>query len=466
MERLQTLWEFLRTSFWFVPSLMAVGAVGLTAVTIAVERPMTEIGPGTPWFLFVGNPGDARAVLSTILSSMITMASLVFSITMVVLTLAASQFGPRLIRSFMANPQTQIVLGTFVMTIMYCLLVFPVVDLREVEEPLPHASVSIALALTIISTGLLVLFLHSLARSIVSETVIERVGNELDELLDEMEPLGAADPPEPADPGLLPGDFEERAAFLGPHRAGYVQAIQFADLTAAAAKADVLIVLYFRAGHYVVPGAREIGVYPGERLDEALATDIRGAIITGVHRTPVQDPDFSVRHLDEIADRALSAAVNDPYTAVAVIDRLSASLCKLMGRALPGGVFRDEHGVLRVACTKSTYAGLLEASFNQIRQIGAGTPIVVLHLLEAIGRIAEHVRLPTQHAPLSEQAQVILEAARRSVPDDFDRRRIEERYLAVRRSLARAAAAWTGPAERDSRGRPPRATQISRPVDP
>src|SRR5690606_11797847 len=118
--------------------------------------------------------------------------------------------GPRLIRNFMANPQTQFVLGTFVMTIMYCLLVFPVVDLRQIEAPLPHVSVSIALGLTVTSTGLLVLFLHSLARSIVSETVIERVGNELDELLDEMEPLDAADPAETADPSLLPADFEEQ----------------------------------------------------------------------------------------------------------------------------------------------------------------------------------------------------------------------------------------------------------------
>jgi len=440
MERLQTLWEFLRTSFWFVPSLMVVGAVGLMVVTLVAERPMTEVGPSTPWYLFVGNPADARAVLSTVLSSMITMASLVFSITMVVLTLAADQFGPRLIRSFMANPQTQFVLGTFVMTIMYCLLVFPVVDLRKVEKPLPHVSVSIALGLTIISTGLLVLFLHSLARSIVSETVIERVGNELDELLDEMAPLGVSGPAETADPSLLPADLEERAAFLGPRRSGYVQAIQFAALAAAATRADVLIVLYFRAGHYVVPGAREMAVYPGERLDEALAAEIRDAIITGVHRTSVQDPDFSLRHLDEIADRALSRAVNDPYTAVAVIDRLSASLCKLMGRALPGGVFRDARGVLRVACTHPTYAGLIEAGFNQIRQNGAGMPIIVLHLLEAIGRIAEHVRLPAQHAALSEQAQVIMEAARGSVSDSFDRGKIEERYLAVQKILDRVAA--------------------------
>lgn len=156
MERLRTLWEFFRTSFWFVPSLMAAGAAGLMAFTVAVERMTTGAGPDTPWYLYVAEPTDARAVLSTILSSIITMVSLVFSITMVVLTLAASQFGPRLIRSFMANPQTQMVLGTFVMTIVYCLLVLPTVDLRHGAERLPYLSVSIALVLTILSTGLLV----------------------------------------------------------------------------------------------------------------------------------------------------------------------------------------------------------------------------------------------------------------------------------------------------------------------
>ncbi|MXQ10502.1 DUF2254 domain-containing protein [Microvirga makkahensis] len=444
MERLRTLWEFLRTSFWFVPSLMAAGAVGLVALTIWVERSMTAASPSIPWFLYVGEPADAETVLSTILSSMITMATLVFSITMVVLTLAASQFGPRLIRSFMANPQTQVVLGTFVMTIVYCLLVLPVVGSREGSGKLPYASVSIALALTILSIGLLVLFLHILARSIVSETVIERVGNELDELLDELAPLDATGPTEVPTQQLLPADFEQRAAFFGSQEPGYVQAIQFERLVAIAEKAEALIVLYFRAGHYVVPGSREFAVYPGERLNKELRAEIQDAILTGVHRTPVQDPDFSLRHLDEIADRALSAAVNDPYTAVAVIDRLSASLCKLMSRALPAGVFRGRDGALRLACTQPTYGGLIEAGFNQIRQNGAGMPIIVLHLLEAIERVGEHVRLPVQHEALAEQARVIMEAARSRVRDEFDRQRIEERYATVQQALDRAATVMGG----------------------
>lgn len=449
MERLRTTWDFLRTSFWFVPVLMVIGAVGLAILTIAVEQRMTQAGPDIPWFVFIGDPSDAQNVLSTILSSMITMASLVFSITMVVLTLAASQFGPRLIRNFMANPQTQVVLGTYVMTIVYCLLALPALEFRQTPERLPYASVSVALVLTLISIVLLVLFLDNLARSIVSETVIERVGHELDELLDELEPLCEAETQAHAEQ-FLPADFDQRAAFFGPREAGYVLAIQFEELTAAAAKADVFIGLYFRAGHYVVPGAPEIAVYPEERFDQDLKAEIRRVIITGVHRTPVQDIDFSIRHLDEIADRALSPAVNDPYTAVAVIDRLSASLCKLMGRSLPEAVFKDTAGIVRVLCTEATYSGLIGASFNQIRQNGTGTPIIVLHLLEAIERIAHHVLLPEQHAALSEHAEAIMRAAQLRIEDSLDRRIINERYLAVQRSLARVEQPWSrqkGPRE-------------------
>lgn len=166
------IWDRLRTSFWFVPSLMALAAAGLMMLTLAVERRLDLPSSGSPWFLYVGDPGDAEGVLSTLLAAMITMASLVFSITMVVLTLAASQFGPRLIRSFMANLQTQLVLGAFVMTIVYCLLALPAIEAREESGRLAYVSVTVALALTVISVGLLVLFLDSLARSIVSETVI------------------------------------------------------------------------------------------------------------------------------------------------------------------------------------------------------------------------------------------------------------------------------------------------------
>ncbi len=448
-------WEFLRTSFWFVPGIMMAGAVGLIPLTFRLEQAIFA-SPSTPWFVFSGDRAEARNVLATILASMMTMASLVFSITMVVLTLAASQFGPRLIRSFMANPQTQVVLGTFVMTIVYCLLSLPTLELKPDQEHLPYLSVTIALGLTVVSTVLLVLFLHTLARSIVSETVIDRVGDELDAILHEFPPLEGVKGEPAEDDHVLPDDFEARAAFFGPASSGYVQAIRLDRLAAIAEHADALIALRFRAGHFLVPGGHAIAVYPGDVLDPHLQREIQAAILTGTHRTPTQDPDFSIRHLTEIADRALSPAVNDPYTAVAVVDRLSASLCRLMGLALSPGVVRDARGRPRVAYPARSYDGLLQGSFNQIRQYGSDRPMIVLHLLEAIGRIAEHVRLPAQHRALCEQLEVVMAGARERITDAFDREKIEQRYQEAKTFLDR----WPTSARPSHAGgtAPPRAT--------
>lgn len=437
-ERPRMTWDGMRTSFWFVPTLLALGSLLLAWTTFVFERRLKLSAAEAPWFLYVGDPADAQNVLATLLASMITMASLVFSITMVVLSLAASQFGPRLIRNFMDHLQTQVVLGAFVMTIIYCLLALPAIEAREAEGRLPYVSVSIALALTIVSVVLLVLFIDALARSIVSETLIERVGHDLDRLLDEYEPLAAHDP-EPAPAQQASADIREGAAHFGPNAAGYVQAIEFDTIVEVAEKADVMVVLYFRAGHYVVPGAPEMAVYPKERFTEELADHIRRAIVTGVHRTPIQDADFSIRHLDEVAVRALSPGINDPYTAVAVIDRLSASMAKLMSLALPSGICRDRHGKVRVLATDTSYEGLLGAAFNQIRQHGAGLPIVVLHLLEAIERIAHHVVLPSQHSALRAQASAVMEAAHVRITGAFDRQSIEARYALVEKALAAAA---------------------------
>lgn len=424
-EFLRTRWDALRTSFWFVPALMALGAIGVAAAVPWMDgRFGTGAGARAPWFVYVSEPDQARDLLSTLLSSMITMASLVFSITMVVLTLAAGQFGPRLIRNFMASPQTQFVLGTFVATIVYCLLALASIGWRDGEGPFAYVSVTLAIGLALASVGLLVVYVDALARSIMSETVIEQVGRELDDALAELDPLEVRERGNPE--AALPEDYERRAAFFGPTRAGYVQGIEFEDIVEAAQQADVLVGLRFRAGDFVVEGSEGIGIYPGERSSDRLAEAVRRAVIVGVHRTPVQDPDFSIRHLVEIAVRALSPAINDPYTAVSVVNRLSASLSRLMGRAMPRGAYFDRDGVLRVLCPEPTYGSILGAAFDQIRQNGGDKPVIVIHLL-------------TQREALREQVRVIVEAAERRIEGPSDLAAVGRRADRGREALDDAA---------------------------
>jgi uncharacterized membrane protein len=439
-NRLRALWDAIRNSLWPIPALMGLAAALLEPVATWIDGRLGS-GPDEsfPRLIYVSEPDQAREILATILTSMITMASLVFSITMVVLTLAASQFGPRLIRNFMGSRQTQLVLGAFVLTIVYCLLLLASVGWREGEGPFPYLSVTVAIALALLSVGLLVYYLHALATSIMSETLIEAVGEELDQGIGELRPLDQGDDPE----AVLPEDFEIEAHFSAPGTAGYVQAIEFRDIVEAARSADALVGLHFRAGDFVTETGKDIGIYPSGKATPELARAVTQAISVGVHRTPVQDPEFSIRHLVEIAVRALSPGINDPYTAVAAIDRLSASLARLMAKALPQGVFRDPRGTVRVICPRATYATLLSASFDQIRQNGADKPLILIHLLEAIVRIGRCARTEEQRVALREQVRTIAADAEREVAnaDDLsDVRRQVQRVEEVLRSAAEPQA--------------------------
>ena len=430
IQFLRTCWDALRTSFWFLPALMGLVALVMAAVAPSIDG---SLGTRGPWFVYVSAPEDARNLLGNLFSSMITMASLVFSITMVVLTLAASQFGPRLIRTFMASRRTQLVLGTYVMTITFCLLCFASIGWRQGEEPFPYLSVTFAIALTLLSVALLIVHIHALARSIMSETIIGLVGRELDDGIEDLVPLGEGpgDDPEAA----LPDDFAEKAARSGLRQAGYIQAIEFAEIVRIAQDSDVLVGLYFRAGDYVIEGGKGIGIYPTERAGPDLHEAIARTITVGTHRTPAQDLEFSVRHLVEIAVRALSPGVNDPYTAAAVINQLSASLGRLMNRELPRGVFSDAEGTMRVICERPTYASLLGASFHQIRQNGGDKPLILIHLLDAIERIASRARTESQREALREELRRVSDTAEREIDDPADLATIRKRALVASRAL-------------------------------
>ena len=435
-EHLKRLWEAVETSLWFVPAVMAAAAAALAGIAAWGDRILGNRAAEDVLFLiYVSTPANARELVSTLLSSIITMASLVFSITVVVLTLAASQFGPRLIRSFMASRSTQVTLGVFVMTMVYCLLALVSLGWREGDRVFGYLTVTVAIGLALGCVGLLVFYIHSLARSIMSETVIEKVGRELDSLIEGLRDFGE---PEPDPRSLVPDDVDDRGAFLGPGGSGYVQAIEFESIAEAAAKADALVVLFFRAGDYVVEDGKGIAVYPAERASPELSAAIVGAVALGPHRTPVQDIEFSIRHLVEIAVRALSPGINDPYTAVSVVNRLSASLSRIMGRALPEAIFRDEGGALRVLAPRPSYATIISAAFDQIRQNGAEKPVVMIHMFEAVIRIAAHTRTADQRLALGELVEDLVEAAEEGIAHSSDIADVRRWAEKTRDALARA----------------------------
>ena len=432
IQYLRALWDVLRTSFWFLPAVMSVAGAILATLVVAFDGTL-GLRNGLSWLIYVGQPEDASSRLGTLLSSMITMASLVFSITMVVLTLAASQFGPRLVRNFMASLKSQLVLGTSAMTIVFCLLSYGAVGGQHDGQQIATATVPFAIGLTLLSLGFLVLHIHALAKSIVSETIIEWVGQELDHGIAALPALSSVQEDDPE--AELPDDYQARSDVFGPSRAGYIQAIEVERIVEAARREDVLVGLAFQAGDYVVRDGVSIGIHPVERSSRDLRDEIERAISVGVYRTPVQDLEFSIRHLVEIAVRALSPGINDPYTAVSVTNRLSASLADLMGRSLPAGVFRDESGRARLVCPRPTYASIFAAALSQIRQNGGDKPIILITLLDAVARVAPHVRTEAQRDALVAELHRIRDTMRRRIEDANDLHDVEERGRAAEKAL-------------------------------
>jgi uncharacterized membrane protein len=432
VQYLRALWDGLRASFWLLPAVMSILGAMLTGLVTWLDGAL-DPREDLSWLVFIGEPGGASSRLGTLLASMITMATLIFSITMVVLTLAANQFGPRLVRNFMASLKSQVVIGTSAMTIVFCLLSYGVVGSQPNGQQIATATVTFAIGLTLLSLALVVMHIHALAKSIVAETIIEWVGQELDRGIAELPVLGSTldDDPE----AELPRDYLSRADLFGPSRSGYIQALEIDSVVEAARRGDVLVGLEFQAGDFVVRDGRGIGVYPVERSSPELRDEIVRAISVGTHRTPVQDLEFSIRHLVEIAVRALSPGINDPYTAVSVTNRLSASLALLMGRDLPAGVFRDGDGRTRLICPRPTYAGVFASALSQIRQNGGDKPIMLITLLDAVARMAPHVRTEAQRAALAAELKRICDAMRRRIDDPNDLKDVEDRARAAEHAL-------------------------------
>lgn len=345
---------------------------------------------------------------------MITMATLAISITMVVLTLAAQQLGPRLIRSFIADRRTQASLGLFVSTVIYLLLV-----LRSAygqREAVANLAVTIGTVLVLLSVATLLFFVHHLARSIIADNVIDRIGTQLDKDIVRLLP----------DKSTAARESPEKTAEGAPIslvEGGYVQAIDYDSAARVATNAEATISYSIRAGDHAVPGVVAARITPQKAFNRDHCLAIRRTIYLGAERTAVQDLDFSIHQLVEIALRALSPGTNDPYTAIAVIDRLTQSIRIIMDRGTPREAWRDKEGRIRVIASMSNFDGVLDAAFSQIRQ-GTDMPAVLLRLAQNISQLFQQAH-GNQRAALARHLKLVVAAGRRSIEEPEDLKGLE-----------------------------------------
>ena len=436
-DRLLNLWDRLRTSLWLVPMLFLGVAVALRAVAFHVDARYSAEEALRTWWLYGGSGDDARNLLSTLVTALITMASVMFSITMVVLSLAANQFGSRLIRMYVADLRTQVALGVFLMAILYCLLVLRTVEHSMAPGDVPHVAVSLGLLLALLCIGVLLLFLHVVARSIVADNVVRRLGADLEKATERLMPAeGQPDAarPDAVQPAELPGS----ATVVRARREGYVQAVEYEQLAEEAARRDAVVVLHCRAGAFMCLDGWLASVHTTDAVDDEFADAVRDQVLIGPQRTPVQDIEFVIRQLVDVALRALSPGVNDPNTATVVVDRLRGALARIMGKQLARPAHVDGSGRVRVLGETSTIEGVFDAAFNQIRQAGASQPAVAIHMLGAIGRLAEHVRTVEQARALRRHAGMIARAALSAASEPQDRADVDRASSYAERRLDEA----------------------------
>lgn len=406
--------ERFRSSYWYLPSLLSILAGAAAVAAVRVDLALVEAPLGSFAWIRTAGPEGARAVLGTVAGSMITIAGVVFSITIVALSLASSQFGPRLLANFMRDRGNQLVLGTFIATFIYCLVVLRSVSAAEERMFVPHFSVMIAVGLAFASVGVLIYFMHHASTSIQAVHVISLVGRDLDEVIRKFFPgrngEPGAEPPGAAGP---PDGFEEEAEPVEATGGGYVQTIDLDGLTELASEHALVIRLLRRQGQFVTAGSPLALVAPAPDPDDAdeIGRKINRAFLYGDERTVSEDPEFAIEQLVEVAVRALSPGVNDPFTAVRCIDRLGSSLGLIARRRLPSFQRFDGDGDPRVFERRLTYAGVCEAAFNQIRQYGGSSVAVTLRLLECIAALGPQVEDETFRDALRRQAEVIRSAA-------------------------------------------------------
>jgi uncharacterized membrane protein len=408
--RLRGWLEALGDVFWFRPALVVAGCVVLGEAAVWAERAGADAAWLPEGWLYAGGEAGARAFLGAVATSTIGVAGTTFSITVAALSLASGQMGPRLLRNFVRDPGNQLALGAFLGTFAYSLVVLRTV--RSVEEGafVPHLGVTGALALALLCVATLVWFVHHVATGINVETVIELVHEDLSAAIARL----TLDRPDPAP---LDGPQRDGGVPVVSRGSGYLRALDDGALADWAAERGATLVLLVRPGDYIFPGSPVAELFPGAEAGAAEQA-VAGAFSLGPRQAATQDLEFAVRQLVEVAVRALSPGVNDPFTAMAVLDRLGAALCEVASRHLPGGaVLRDGRAVLRRRRV-TDYDGLCDAMFHMIRQnAAAGSPAVLIRLLETLTRAATVETRPERRAALRRHTDLALAAGRAGTRD-------------------------------------------------
>lgn len=441
--RLLVFLESVRSSYWLPPTGMAAAGLALAFGMLALDRSQNGIGDWLPW-IYQGGADGAREVLGSVAASMLTVLSVTFSVTIVALTVASQQFGPRVLHNFIRKPGPQVVLGSFIGTFLYSLVV-----LRSVsgEDPqfVPHVSVTGSVVLAAASIAALIYFIQHVSASIQAANILAEVAAEIDAGIarlfpdrlarGERDPTGTA-----AEPGLERTlDEDGNGRTIPAAASGYIQAVDEKRLMHLAVGSDISVRLVRRPGDFVVNGETVMVGVPPDRVTVDACRRLQKACLIGPRRTPSQDVAFGLGQLLEIALRALSPSTNEPFLAVNCIDRLLQALSHLAERAIPSSHRYDGEGTLRIIAEPFTFAAAADEVFDALLVPASGNVVSATRLLRGMGALAGSLRRDSDHAAIVRYTHLLHRQAREAAQNEELRARIDEAHAVALRALQSAA---------------------------
>ncbi len=399
-ERAKNAWENINSTLWFVPAVLIALAIALSSVLIQLDVALlAHQGAHSvlPW-LFSGTADAARSVLSTIAGSLITVISIAFSLIIIALQQASAQFTPRVLRSFTADRGNQVVLGMYIATFVYALLVLRTVrnasqDRSQVEF-IPSLSVTVAIVLAIVCLGLLIYFIHHTSQSLQVSVILDRVRTDLNGQIDALYPdrntgIIIDQPPVSLVIAMLPAIGTRHR--IHSERTGFIRTIDEDAIRAAPLDAVHWLWVRRQVGEFVTTGGILAECSADMPPDAQVSRCVRDAFIIDDRRSINQDPLFGVRQLVDIALKGLSPGINDPTTADYAMYHLGDALGRLADRTIPPVGKIAEGGTTRIYFTRPTWDDFVEATFSQIRRAATSQVQVLQTMLDVLADIAVHV---------------------------------------------------------------------------
>jgi uncharacterized membrane protein len=390
----------LRTAIWLVPILCLFASLALAIVTLAIDRAgdFKLIGQSV-----LGSPAAVQQILSTAASSLLSLATVVLSLTLVAVQLAMGQFSPRIVRALLEDRRSQLAIGLFIGTFAYTMAV-----LRDVDDQsgqMPGLSVLVSYLLIMASVAGLVVFVHYAGQSIRVSGLIDLVGDTTRRELERLYPRRSAEAHERNEPDVIASPDS-----------GNVIGLDESGLVALARDEDCMLELIPAMGDFVAGGEPLLRVHGTmEQRDEAAAL-----VLLDGERTHQDDPSYGVRKLVDIAARGVaSSPFDDPTTTVQALHRIRDCLRLLAAREFPTGRHHDPSGALRLMTPVLTWEGYVRLGFDELRLVGAASPQVARALRAALEDIRT-VAPPSRQPPLDRQLELLSAAVQRKFDDGSD----------------------------------------------